>query len=200
MPRYSMLKADKIKKVRLSSRCKKYHSIALCKNKQKYSAQKAVLGSLIDGIFVTQNNELVELSTQFMAKLKVSPNVRTMTWKHTKNHKILTSENEIQVTSNFSQDNTRDFKHGDMSQISSSSRSKNTKTTNQLNVVQCKNTYMKYKKKDNSTLMASTDNKWKTKNLIINQVGYIYRKFVSLLTDVLLFLLTQIFYIIHITV
>lgn len=199
MPRY-LMKADKIKKVRLSSHCKKHCSISLYKNKQKCNVQKAVSGPLTDGVFVIQNNELVKLSAQFAAKLKVSPNVRTMTWKHTKNHKISTSENRVQAASNFLQDNMRDFmKHGDMLQISSSPKLKNTKTTNQLNVVQCKNIYMKDKKED-STLMTSIDNRWKTKNLIINQVGYMYRKFVSHLTDVLLFLLTQIFYIIHITI
>lgn len=202
MPRYSTLKADKVKKGRLSFYCKKHCSIALCKNKQKYRVQKTVSDSLTDGIFVTQNDELVELTAQFAAKLKVSPNIRTMTWKRTKNCKILASENEVQDAFNFSQDNTKDFiQHGDVSQISLNPKLKTTKTTNHLNIAQRKNTSMEDKRKGNSTLITSTDNELKTKNhLIINQVGYMYRKFVSLLTDILLFLLMQIFCIIHVTV
>lgn len=198
MPKYPTLKADKVKKVHLPSRCKKHNSV-LCKNNQKYNVHKIVSGSLTDGIFVTQNNELVELTAQ-LAKLKVSRN-RTMTWKLTKNHKILTRGNEVQATFNFSQDNTKDFmQHEDMSQISLSPRSKTAKTTNRFSIVQRKNISMEDKRQGDGTLMMSTDDKLKTKNLIINQVGYTYRKFVLLLTDILLFLLIQIFCIIQITV
>lgn len=198
----STLKADKVKKGRLSFHCKKHRIIALCKNKQKYSVQKTVSNSLKDGIFVTPNDELMELIARFAAKFKVSSNIRTMTWKRTKNRKILTSENEVQDASNFSQDNTKDFiQHGDVSQIFLSSKLKIIKTTNHLNIAQRKNTSMKDKRKDNSTLLTSTDNELKTKNhLIINQVGYMYRKFVLLLTNILLFLLIQIFCIIYVIV
>ncbi|XP_011252572.2 DIS3-like exonuclease 2 isoform X1 [Camponotus floridanus] len=170
MPRYSTLKADKVKKERLSFHCKK-RIIALYKNKQKYSVQKTVSDSLKDGIFVTLNDELVELTAQFADKFKVSPNIQMMTWKRTKNHKILTSE-KVQDALNFSQDNTKDFiQHGDVSQISLNPKLKIVKTTNRLNIAQSKNTSMKDKRKDNSTLM-STDNELKTKNhLIINQAN-----------------------------
>lgn len=175
MPRYSLSKADKImKKERLSSRQKKYCSITSCKSKRKNGAQKAVLDSLTDETFVTQNNELVEFAEQFAAKLKVSPSLQSTKWKDTKCNEILAGENEIQAASNFSeavQDNMGDLaQHGNMSQISSSPRSK-TEATNHLGMMQRENRFMKEKRKDDSTLITSTDDKWKTKSLVTNQAN-----------------------------
>lgn len=184
MPRYLLSKADKVKKVQLSSRRKIYRSVTSYKSKRRNGAQKTVLDldSLIDECqtYVTQNNELVEFATQFMAKLEVSPNLQSIRCKDTRHDKISAGENEVQAASNFSeavQDNIGDLiQHGNISQISLSPRSE-TKTTNHFSTTQRKNIFMEEKRKNDSTLTTSTNNECKIKNLVTNQVGYVYSKF-----------------------
>ncbi|XP_072748789.1 DIS3-like exonuclease 2 [Anoplolepis gracilipes] len=172
MPRYSLPKADKMKKVRLSSQRKKHYNVMSCKNKQKNDAQKTVLGSLTKETLVT--NELVEFVAQFAIKLKVSPTLQSMRWKDTKYRKISTDENEVQAASNFSgavEDNMRYFtQYENTSQISLSPTSQ-AKTKNHLtSATQHRNKLMKERRKDNSTLITSTDDKCKIKSLITTQV------------------------------
>lgn len=166
MPIYSLLKADKMKKMRLSSRRKKYRSIT-----------HLWLDSLTDETFVIQNNELVKFAAQFANKLKVSPNLQSMRWEDTKYNKISADENEAQAASNFSeavQDNMKDLtQHGNMSQVSLNPTSK---AINHLSTVQCKNIFMKTKRKEDSILI-STNDEWKTNSLVTDQVGYVYRKY-----------------------
>lgn len=164
MPKYSLLKADKMKKMRLSSR--KKHSIT------------SWLNSLTDETFVIQNNELVEFAAQFANKLKVSPSLQSTKWKDIKYNKISAGENETEAASNFLeavQNNMEDLTQREtIMQVSLSSRSK---ALNNLSSVQRKNIFTKKRRKDDSTLMISTDDEWKTKSLVKNQVGYVYEKF-----------------------
>lgn len=166
MTKYSLLKADKMKKMRLSSRRKKHRSVT------------SWLNSLTDETFVIENNELVKFAAQFANKLKVSPSLQSMKWKDIKYNKISAGENEAEAASNFSeavQNNMEDLtQHETMAQVSLSSRSK---ALNNLSTVQRKNIFMKKRRKDDSTLMISTDDEWKTKSLVKNQVGYVYKKF-----------------------
>ncbi|KAM0737088.1 DIS3-like exonuclease 2 [Formica fusca] len=158
MPIYSLLKADKMKKMRLSSRRKKYRSIT-----------HLWLDSLTDETFVIQNNELVKFAAQFANKLKVSPSLQSMRWEGTKYNKISADENEAQAASNFSeavQDNMKDLtQHGNMSQVSLNPTSK---AINHLSTVQCKNMFMKTKRKEDGILI-STNDEWKTNSLVTDQ-------------------------------
>ncbi|CAL1686445.1 unnamed protein product [Lasius platythorax] len=152
MPRYLLSKADKVKKVQLSSRRKIYRSVTSYKSKRRNGAQKTVLDldSLIDECqtYVTQNNELVEFATQFMAKLEVSPILQSIRCKDTRHDKISAGENEISL----------------------SPRSE-TKTTNHFSTTQRKNIFMEEKRKNDSTLTTSTNNECKIKNLVTNQAN-----------------------------
>lgn len=160
-------RADKSVK---KNREKSHSERNICRNKPYRYMQRMVSNSLTsENAFVEHYDLLTELSAQFAANFKISSSLQSKR-NNVKHSGIAANKLEEQAASNFSdavQDDTTQL--ASTSQVSQSHRleAKDTKHS-----ATARKNSVKVKRKDR-TIVVSANDKYKTKNLATNQVGYI---------------------------